>query len=138
MNSNVMSKIKKKNKAYKQFLNSRDGKEYSKARNLDKWKSKKAVRDFQKELSKLAKKNPKAFYKFASSKAKVRQCISDLEKPDGILTTSDKEKAETLNSFFTVEENESPAVQKSTVEELLSNVTFSLRCVKVADSPKAR
>ena len=132
-----MSKIKKKNKAYKQFLNSRDGKEYSKARNLDKWKSKKAVRDFQKELSKLAKKTPKAFYKFASSKTKVRQGISDLEKPDGILTTSE-EKAETLNSFFTVEENESPAVQKSTVEELLSNVTFSLRCVKVADSPKAR
>ena len=75
-------------------------------------------------------KNPKAFYKYASSKTKVRQGISDLEKPDGTLTTSDKEKAETLNSFFssvfTVEESESLTVQKSTVQELLSNVTFTV------------
>ena len=52
-----------------------------------------------------------------------KSCISDLEKPDGNLTTSDKEKAETLNSFFssvfTVVESESPAVQKSTVQELM-------------------
>ena len=113
------------------FLNSRDGKDfkkYAKARNQAKWESKKGVRDFVKELAKLAKKNPEAFYKYASSKTKVRQGISDLDKPDGNLTTSDKEKAETLNSFFrsvfTVEESESPAVQKSTVQELISNVTF--------------
>ena len=31
MNSNVMSKIKKKNKAYTQFLNSRDGKAVQKS-----------------------------------------------------------------------------------------------------------
>ena len=40
MNSNVMSKIKKKNKAYAQFLNSRDRKDYkehAKARNQAKW-----------------------------------------------------------------------------------------------------
>ena len=58
-----MSKIKKKNKAYTQFLNSRDKKdykEYAKARNQAKWESKKAVRDFEKELAKLAKKTPKS------------------------------------------------------------------------------
>ena len=64
------------------------------------------------------------------SEKKVRQDISDLKKPDRTLTTSDKEKAETLNSFFssvfTVEESESPAVQKSMVQELLSNVTFTV------------
>ena len=80
------------------------------------------------------KKNPKAFYKYASSKTKVRQGISDLEKPDGTLKISDKVKAETLNSFFssvfTVEESESPAVQKSTVQELLSNVTFTVSDVE--------
>ena len=40
MNSNVMSKIKKKNKAYAQFLTSRDRKDYkehAKARNQAKW-----------------------------------------------------------------------------------------------------
>ena len=123
MNSNVMSKIKEKNKAYAQFLNSRDGKDYKEyaiAKNQAKWESKKAVRDFEKEQAKLAKKNPKAFYKYASSKTKVRQGISDLEKPDRTLTTSDKEKAETLNNFFsgvfTVEESECPTVQKSTVQ----------------------
>ena len=89
---------------------------------------KKSCQRFEKELAKLAGK--KAFYKYTSSKTKVRQGISDLEKPDGTLTTSDKEKAETLNSFFssvfTVEEIESPAVQKSRVQELLSNVTFTV------------
>ena len=108
-----MSKIKKKNKAYTQFLNSRDEKDYekyAKARNQ---------------------------YKYTSSKTKVRQDISDLEKSDGTLTTSDKEKAETPYSFFssvfTVEESEIPAIQKSTVQEL-----HILRCGKAADSPKAR
>ena len=55
---------------------------------------KKAVRDIEKELAKLAKKK-KAFYKYASSKTKVRRGIFNLDKPDGTLTTSDKEKAET-------------------------------------------
>ena len=90
--------------------------------------NKKNCQKFRKGISQVSLEK-KTFYKYASSKAKVRQGMSDLEKPNGILTTSDKEKAESLNSFFssvfTVEESESPAVEKSTVQELLSNVTFT-------------
>ena len=69
-----MSKIKKKNKAYTQFLNSREGKdykEYAKARNQAKWESKKAVRGFEKELAKLAEKKPKHFINTAAVKQKL-------------------------------------------------------------------
>ena len=119
MNSNAMSKIKKKNKAYTHFLKI--------IKNMPKQETKpsgnkKKLSEISK-TSQISKKNPK-----------VRQGISDLEKPCGTLTTSDKGKSETLNSFFssvfTVQESESPAVQKNTVKELLSNVTFTVADVE--------
>ena len=74
MNSNIMSKIEKKNKAYTQFLNSRDGKdykEYTDARNQAKWESKKAVENFEKELAKLAKTKQKHFINTPAVKQKL-------------------------------------------------------------------
>ena len=47
------------------------------------------------------KQNPKAFYRYAQSKLKTRSTISQLTQPDGTFTTTDKEKANVLNSFFT-------------------------------------
>ena len=48
-----------------------------------------------------AKKNPKAFFKYANSKLKTKDEISDFEIDSRSITTSDKEKAEVLNKFFT-------------------------------------
>jgi len=39
--------------------------------------------DFEREISKKAKKDPKAFYKYFDSKLKTRSGISDLYKEDG-------------------------------------------------------
>ena len=44
--------------------------------------------------------NPKLFWKYVNSKLKTRQPLSDLIKPDGKLRTTDEEKAEVLNNFF--------------------------------------
>ena len=46
------------------------------------------------------KSNPKAFYKYVSSKTKPKESVSNLCKGDGLLTDNDSEKAELLNNFF--------------------------------------
>ena len=65
-----------------------------------KWEFRKAVTDFERSIAREAKKNPKVFFKYANSKLKTRSGISELTKPDGTKTTTDKEKSEVLNSFF--------------------------------------
>ncbi len=61
----------------------------------------KLTRQYERDLIKGVKKNPKAFWKYAQSKTKSRSGINDLEKGDGGLTQSDEEKADVLNTFFT-------------------------------------
>lgn len=73
---------------------------YARLRNQAKWECDKAKKDFEKKLAKEVKDNPKAFYKYASTKMKTRVTVCDLKKQDGNMTTTDKEKAEALNDFF--------------------------------------
>ena len=96
-------KVKKKLHAYKRYLETREGedfKEYTKANNQAKWACRVAVRDFEKEVAKQCKSNPKVFYSYAKGKLKTRPYIPDLVKPSGDKTINDKEKAEVLNQFF--------------------------------------
>ena len=55
----------------------------------------------EKNIAKDIKSNPKAFYQYISSKTSKKDKISDLEKPDGEITSNDQEKSEVLNNFFT-------------------------------------
>jgi hypothetical protein len=103
LNGRALDKVRKKRHAFQRYLETREGedyKAYAKARNQVKWEIKKAMKEFEKKIAQEAKSNPKAFYKYAQSKLKTRVTVSDLKQPDGSLTTSDFEKAETLNSFF--------------------------------------
>ena len=52
--------------------------EYTRARNAAKSETRRAVRDYEKEVARLAKRNPKAFYKFVNGKLKTRTRIVDL------------------------------------------------------------
>ena len=61
----------------------------------------KAVRDFERQIAREAKANPKAFYKYARSKMKTCSAVADLERLDGTTTETDVDKAEVLNAFFT-------------------------------------
>ena len=46
------------------------------------------------------KTNPKAFWKYANSKLKTRTRIDDLDREDGTKATTNREKAEEFNKFF--------------------------------------
>lgn len=103
MNDRSMLAIRRKKSAYQNYLATREGRdylEYVKNRNEAKQELRKAVRNFEKEISKKAKKDPKAFYKYVNSQLKTRNGISELLKDDGTTATNDLEKAETLNEFF--------------------------------------
>lgn len=103
MNDKVLSKIKKKKEAFERFKQTKQGKEYvdyTKTRNVARAETRKAVRDYEYEVAKLAKRNPKVFYRFVNAKTKTRNGISNLRKEDGTEITDDIEKVEVFNSFF--------------------------------------
>jgi hypothetical protein len=102
MNTAAIKKIKKKHAAWKRYLNTREGRdytEYCRARNQAKWATRKAMRDFEKGIAKNAKTDPGGFYKYVRTKSTTRTGIGDLES-NGKTAQTDKDKADTLNQFF--------------------------------------
>lgn len=97
-------KIKQKKEGYKikrtEQKNTTHQNEYSKLCNQVKWECRKAKREFEKKIALNAKKNPKHFYKYSQSKMKVKVAVGDLVKPDGTVAQESKEKADTLNNYF--------------------------------------
>ena len=103
MNSRALSFVKAKGTAFKKYLETKDGMDYTSyciARNKARRATRQAMKQFEKQIAKEAKLNPKAFHKFINSKIKVKSGISELEY-DGKLAVSDEEKTEALNTFFT-------------------------------------
>jgi len=103
MNEEALAKVKKKSAAYKRYLETKEGKEYieyARARNQARWACRKMKKEFEKKIAQDSKTNPKTFYKYVNSKLKTRTGIADLDTEDGKATT-DTQKAEALNSFFT-------------------------------------
>jgi len=103
MNSRALSRIKRKKATFEQY--SRTGEwndylEYTKARNGAKAETRRAVRDYEKEVAKLAKKNPKLFYRHVNNKIKTRAGISDLRAVDGSMVEEDQQRAELFSQFF--------------------------------------
>jgi hypothetical protein len=78
--------------------------EYAKTRNQVKSAIRKAKANMEKEIAQNAKSNPKIFWKYANSKRKTNTGISELkfksEEGEERKTTTDREKAEVLASFF--------------------------------------
>ena len=60
------------------------------------------MQQFEKEVAKNAKTNPKTFHKYVNSKTKVRTGIGELQvaQVDDVTSISDEEKASTLNKYF--------------------------------------
>ena len=77
----------------------KDYAKYAKARNQARWECRKAKKIFERTLAKEAKRNPKAIFSYVNSKLKTKTGIADLDIETGKATT-DNEKAEALNEFF--------------------------------------
>ena len=149
MNDRALTRIKKK-KAFQRYNETRDGKdylEYVKSRNAAKTEIRKAVREYEKEVAKLAKRNPKPFYKYVNSKLKTRSVSPQLTLKDGSHITDPKEKANMFNNYFSsVFTHEDlthiPAKPKRQVTEVLDDINFTvadvcqlLQKLKVSKSP---
>ena len=78
----------------------KDYEKCAKARNQARWECRKAKKIFERTLAKEAKRNPKAsIFRYVNSKLKTKTGITDLDIITGKATT-DSEKAEALNEFF--------------------------------------
>ena len=78
--------------------------EYIKERDKSNKILKKARREFEKKLFKEVKKNPKALYRYLNSGKQGRVPICRLRRRNlGTETLNDKESAEELNDFFSIQ-----------------------------------
>ncbi len=97
--------LKKKHRAWQRFLETRNGQkylEYARLRNQVRSETRKAKRQLEKEIALTAKDNPQRFWRYATSKSKVKERISELYKnSQKDLAQTDLEKAEVLADFFT-------------------------------------
>ena len=103
MNKQGLSLGKRKDRAWQRYLESRDMadyKEYCDARNTLRSYTRKLRHDFEENISREIKENPKAFWRYTQAKMTVRTGVSDLRNSDGQLSNEDCEKAEILNDFF--------------------------------------
>ena len=80
------SRIKRKTSAfdlYRQYKEGKDYLEYGKTRNAASAEVRKAVREYENEIAKLVKKNPRMFYIHVNNKLKTRVPGSVLHSKDG-------------------------------------------------------
>ncbi len=103
MTTRVKQKTQEKWEAFhamKRNNNNMTRNHYAKLKNQTEWEVRKAVRLYEKKIADESKQNPKAFYNYVKSKVKVKHGVPDLEMNDQVATT-DSEKAEMLNTFYT-------------------------------------
>jgi hypothetical protein len=99
--------IKNKHKLWKQYFSSKDPetyKQFCRTRNKVKSLTRKAQKNYENNLAKKAKNNPKAIWQYIKSKLKLKDSITELNTdPNDTkskLTSDSKEKAEICNTFF--------------------------------------
>ena len=113
--------IRKKHRLVGKFISKKsknDYKNYTKSRNNVRRMTRNSEREKERDLAKNVKINPKAFWRHANSKLKVRSGVPNLRKSPGRkdLTESDSDKAEVLNTFFSSVYNIEPPGDVPTIE----------------------
>ena len=103
-NNELKQQVKRKHKAWKEYVRTRETQEYKayvSQRNLTTHMIRKAKREYEAMLVGKMKTEPQKLYKYIRSQLKVRAMVGPLEKKKtGNLTENDTEVAEALNAFF--------------------------------------
>jgi len=103
MNKKMLRLVKKKYNLFKRYLRTRsalDYRNYIKARNSCTKLLRNCRKNYEKEIAREGKSNPKKFWKYVQERMKINTGISALKRDDESLAVTDLEKAETLNKFF--------------------------------------
>ena len=90
---------------------------------------------FEHNLAQDLKSNPKAFWKYVRTRMKTTSRISDLDMGNGRMASTNKEKADTLNSFFCsvfTRENkdDTPILQSTHNDTPLDDITLTEEIIK--------
>ena len=88
------------------------------------------------DIARKAKRDPKGFYKFVNSKMKTKSRVADLLDENGVKTSTEKDKSEVLNKFFSsvfTEEDVTnvPDLVILPVIQPLDNIVFSEEDIRV-------
>ena len=103
MTSKIKRVVKRKYNLYKKYLNTClecDQTNYVNVRNECNKAIRCAKRKHEKILSNESKSNPRNFWKYVNSYSKNASGVSSLQDEMGQLSVTDKEKANTLHTFF--------------------------------------
>ena len=102
MNKNALHLKQKKERLWKKYKKTKsyyDRERYRSVKNRLRSLTRMLRRDFEGQLARDVKNEPKKFWAYVKSKTKTRSKIPPLMS-DGTLASTDKEKAEVLNKFF--------------------------------------
>ena len=137
MTNGAMRLKNKKGRLWQRYLasnNRYDRKNYIKCKNDLRQLTRELRRDYEQELARIAKSKPKAFWKYAKSRLKTKPQIPALSKPDGSKASTPKDKAETLNAYFssvfTVEDIQNIPATTSCVVEVLQTIEITPTVVR--------
>ena len=103
MTSAALRLKNRKQRLWKRYTKTKDLYDHStftKAKNELRTLTRQLRTAFEKKLAAESKHKPKQFWKYVHSKLKTRARIPTLNNPNGTFSVSNKEKAESLNSFF--------------------------------------
>ena len=138
MTHEAMTASRKKQRLWKRYLESKcmwDYEAYSRERNSLRSMTRDLCKNFELQLASEVKTNPKSFWRYVNSKAKVRTKICNLMRPDGTFAKTGQEKADILNkqfsSVFTSEDLTSIPVPTLQYDDaMLDNVIFTAEIVR--------
>ena len=111
LDKKALSKKRKKYRLWKRYLESKDGQvyaEYRRASNQLRSLTRKAAKIYEKGVAMKSKANCKTFWKYASSKTKLRSDIPNLYMDSENMTENDTEKANVLGGFFAKVQTKEP------------------------------
>ena len=100
MTKDLKYKVTLKKRSWHKMRNETDRKAFRKNSKALKQDITNAKKDYEKDLSRRAKKDPKLIYSYMRSKMEVKEQIRVLKRADGSLETESKGMADLLNSHF--------------------------------------